>query len=264
MSHTDPGSASSQSISSYPATWRSSEEANPEDVAEFVNLDGTVEVFEISDVADRHYPWHRVHSANLPPVQDDPNPTRFIWYGKAEDRLDEMLFLICGDRWVLVYSPLEREAESSLSNPPTNRELTAKEACTWIRWVNGYKPPTALRDFNTRRPGYDPARLERAWKPDSPQQVGQPSTRPGDVKSGRSPTKVKKRVGRPPVSAEKEASYLRICQAVKRGTPRKDILKELGLNLPSPRHGKKLIDAAMAWSRKPGRPWNKSEENNRV
>jgi hypothetical protein len=70
-------------------------------------------------------------------------------------------------RWVLVYSLLDAWAEVAESRLPLNRELTAKEACTWLRWIKGYTVPVELRGFNSRVAGSVPARLERDWKPTS-------------------------------------------------------------------------------------------------
>ena len=89
-------------MSSDPATRRPrpSTEADSRDVFEFVNLAGQREVFDISDPAHENFPWHRIHISNCRRDGDDPDPARCIWYGRADDRLDETLIRMLGCRWV--------------------------------------------------------------------------------------------------------------------------------------------------------------------
>jgi hypothetical protein len=147
-------------------------DADSRDVFKFVNLEGQLEEFDISDPAHANFSWHRVHVGNREPTEDDPE--RCIWHGKAADRLNESLFRMLGGRWVLVYSELDAWAERSETSLPLNRELTPKEACIWLRWVNGYTAPVELREFNSHVVGTLPARLEPDWKPGSATSVRRP------------------------------------------------------------------------------------------
>jgi hypothetical protein len=138
--------------------------ADPKNEFEFVNLEGNLERFDISDPAHANYPWQRVNVSALRQAEANPKPERCIWHGGHDGSFEESLYRMLGGRWVLIFDPLSFDDEAAQSTLPQNRELTQKDACVWLRWVKNFEPPAELRDFNSHVVGSMPARLERNWE----------------------------------------------------------------------------------------------------
>jgi hypothetical protein len=102
------------------------------------------------------------------------------WLGRENlPRNDEVLFLIDGNRWILVYAPGPGHPNESRNDP--NRELSPAAAARWLIKNEYELPPSLLPpgmrldQLNLGTPGQDgPDRLDRNWRPPAPPAVTTP------------------------------------------------------------------------------------------
>lgn len=192
-----------------PQTYQFEPEKDPEDYGEFVNLRGELELYDIDEITEKDRHW---------------------WGRPMTERGDELLALLEGGRWLLVYMiddiNQERTAQSRAMEP-IDRELSPAESARWflINWrrlPKGLRPLPAAADL----PGKEvKTRLDHDWRPpdrstseegtptvytpsEHPSRTSEPTPTAGA--EGREPTKARSRKKRDGGKAHKVKDYMQL------------------------------------------------------